>query len=321
MTFDQQLWNFDREAKFVERERELITGAAGAAPAKRSASRLDLARFYLSRDMFAEAKGVLDVAIQDDRPDENPTALVLRSFANIMLDRVEAALKDLANPLVGNQHDAQLWRALAYVRQGKWAEAREHFRDLDSGSLGSLPVELQRIALKDRLRAAVEVGDFAGAAATLNDLETIGVPPELEPQIAVLTGRVAEGLGRGGEALAAYRFAAASPDRPAAAQGRLRELVLRRELGEANKRAGHQRPRNPHRGLARRRNRDRSAATPGQALHRRPALPRRVPGHAHRAGGASRLRADPPHPRRRGGDLRSAVPGRQGRRRCRRSMR
>ena len=166
MTFDRQLWDFDRDAKFTERQRELITGAAGAPPAKRSASRLDLARFYLSRDMFAEAKAVLDVAIQDDRPNaENPTALVLRSFANIMLDRVEPALKDLANPLVGNQHDAQLWRALAYVRQGKWAEAREHFRDVD-GAMGTLPVELQRIALKDRLRAAVEVGDFAGAAAT-----------------------------------------------------------------------------------------------------------------------------------------------------------
>ncbi len=119
------------------------------------------------------------------------------------------------------------------VRQGKWTEARENFRDLDSG-VRSLPVDLQRIALKDRLRAAVEVGDFAGAAATLNDLETIGLSPDLEPQVSVLTGRVAEGLGRGGEALAAYRFAAASSDRPAAAQGRLRELVLRRDTGEAN---------------------------------------------------------------------------------------
>jgi hypothetical protein len=159
---------------------------------------------------------------------------VLRSFTNIMLDRVEPALKDLANPLVGNQHDAQLWRALALVKQGKWAEAREHFRDTD-GTMGTLPVELQRIALKERLRAAVEVGDFAGAATILNDLETVGVSSELEPQVAVLTGRVAEGLGRGAEALAAYRYAAASTDRPAASQGRLREIVLRQELGEASK--------------------------------------------------------------------------------------
>jgi tetratricopeptide (TPR) repeat protein len=235
VTFDQQLWNFDREAKFADRQVELTTGAADAPPAKRSASRLDLARFYLSRDMFVEAKAVLDVAIRDDRPStENPTALVLRSFANIMLDRAEAALKDLANPLVGNQHDAQLWRALAYVRQGKWTDAREHFREV-GGALRTLPVELQRVALRDRLRAAIEVGDLAGASATLNDLETVGVPPDLTADVAVLAGRVAERLGRSGEAIAAYRSAAASADRPAAARGRLREIVLRHALGEANK--------------------------------------------------------------------------------------
>jgi tetratricopeptide (TPR) repeat protein len=235
VTFDQQLWDFDRDAKFAERQLELITGAAGAPPAKRSASRLDLARFYLSRGMFVEAKAVLDVTIQDDRPSaENPTALVLRSFANIMLDRIEPALKDLANPLVGNQHDAQLWRALAHARQGKWAEAREHFRDAEA-KLSTLPVEVQRVALMERLRAAIEVGDLATGTATSNDLETIGVPQDLEPQVSVLNGRLAERLGRGAEALAAYRLAAASPNRPAAAQGRLREIMLRHELGETSK--------------------------------------------------------------------------------------
>jgi tetratricopeptide (TPR) repeat protein len=235
VTFDQQLWDFDREANFAERQLELITGAAGAPPARRSASRLDLARFYLSRSMFVEAKAVLDVTIQDDRPSaENPTALVLRSFANIMLDRVEPALKDLANPLVGNQHDAQLWRALAHARQGKWAEAREHFRDAEA-KLSTLPVEVQRVALMERLRAAIEVGDLATGTAMSNDLETIGVPHDLEPQVSVLNGRLAERLGRGAEALAAYRLAAASPNRPAAAQGRLREIMLRHELGETSK--------------------------------------------------------------------------------------
>jgi hypothetical protein len=35
-----------------------------------------------------------------------------------MLNRVDAALKDLGNAVVGNQNDAQLWRALAHARQG-----------------------------------------------------------------------------------------------------------------------------------------------------------------------------------------------------------
>src|SRR5262249_6650426 len=48
--------------------------------------------------------------------------------------------------------------------------------------------------------------------------------------VAVLSGRLAEGLGRVSDALAAYRSAADSRDRPAAAQGRLRDIMLRYSL-------------------------------------------------------------------------------------------
>jgi len=50
--------------------------------------------------------------------------------------------------------------------------------------------------------------------------------------IAVLMGRLAEGMGRTEDALAAYRTAADSWDRPAAAQGLLRETTLRYQLGD-----------------------------------------------------------------------------------------
>ena len=60
----------------------------------------------------------------------------------------------------------------------------------------------------------------------------IGVPRELEPTMAVLTGRLAEGLGRIEDALRAYRAAADSWDRPAAAQGRLREILLQYGRGK-----------------------------------------------------------------------------------------
>ena len=48
----------------------------------------------------------------------------------------------------------------------------------------------------------------------------------------MLIGRLAEGIGRTEDALAAYRAAADSWDRPAAAQGRLRDTVLRHKLGD-----------------------------------------------------------------------------------------
>ena len=58
LLFDTQLWGFDRQAKFNDRQSELIRLAAGAPASKRYQARLNLARFYLARDMSAEAKAV-----------------------------------------------------------------------------------------------------------------------------------------------------------------------------------------------------------------------------------------------------------------------
>jgi tetratricopeptide (TPR) repeat protein len=232
LMFDSQLWGFDRQATYSERQASLIAAAAAAPPSKRLALRLELARFYIARDMYAEAKSVLDVALADNRPTaEVASASVLRAVAELMMNRPEDALKDLAGPAVGDQHDAPLWRAIAYSRQGNWAQANGGFRRAEA-AIATLPIELQRIALKDEMRAAIEVSDFAGAGNQLNDFETIGVPRDMRPALSVLIGRLSEGLGHTDDALAAYRAAADSWDRPAAAQGRLRETLLRHAIGD-----------------------------------------------------------------------------------------
>ena len=230
--FDAQVWGLDRQETFGERQSQLISAAAAAPAAKRLQQRLDLARFYVAREMYPEAKGVLDVILAEDHAaSEDVTGSVLRAISGVMMNRPDAALKDLANPAIGDQHDAPLWRAMAYAEQGKWAMARDSFRRVEA-SIATLPVELQRVALRSEMRAAIEVGDFGGAAEELNDLETVGVPYELQPAVSVLVGRLNEGMGRKEEALNAYRTAADSWDRPAAAQGRLREATLRYALGD-----------------------------------------------------------------------------------------
>ena len=311
----------DRKADFNKRQFDLIRAAAEApftsAPRRGSISRASICR---GRCM-PEAKAVLDTAIADERPTaEDPAPLVLRAVANIMLGRADAAQKDLANPVVGNQNDAPLWRALAFARAGKWAEARDAFRNVE-GALGALPLELQRMALKDALRASVEVGDFTGAASRLNDFQVVGLSTDIEPAVSVLTGRLAERSGRIQDALAAYRIAAASSDRPAAAQGRLREIALRYSLGEIKQGRTHRRAGEPHHRLARRRDRGRGLADAGAALHRGGPLPRRLPRHAHGADGVSELAADPraSRPRRPRPSTPCSSPARATR--CRRSTR
>ena len=115
---------------------------------------------------------------------------------------------------------------MALARQGRWAEAQKIFKTV-SAAVGSLPIELQRMAMKEAFRSAIEVRDFNSATKVANDIETVGVTPELEPTINVLIGRLYEGLGRNEDALSSYRAAAKSSNRRAAAQGRF-ELNLRR---------------------------------------------------------------------------------------------
>ncbi|HUZ33811.1 MAG TPA: tetratricopeptide repeat protein [Xanthobacteraceae bacterium] len=230
--FDAQLWGFDRHATFNERQSKLIADAAAAPARKRLLPRLDLARFYLARDMYSEAKGVLDVALTEQHPAaEDLSANVLRAVAEVMMDRPTDALKDLSGPEIGDQHDAPLWRALAFAGQGKWGQARDNFKRVEA-AVATLPIELQRIVLKYEMHAAIEVKDFAGAADNLNDLETIGIPHEMQPAMSVLIGRLAEGMNRTEDALSEYQNAADSWDRPAAAQGKLRETALRYALGD-----------------------------------------------------------------------------------------
>jgi tetratricopeptide (TPR) repeat protein len=231
MTFDTQLWGYDREAKFVDRQASLIGLAADAPESRRKVARLNLARFYLARDMAAEAKAVIDVALSNQRGGEDITGSVLKAVANVMLDRPDDAIKDLANPTIGNQQDAPIWRAIAYARQGKWPEARDIFKNVEA-AMGALPLELQRLAMREALRSAIEVRDFSGATRIVSEFETLGVPNELHPELDVLSGRLYEGLGRSEDALASYRSAIASRDRRAGAQARLREIVLLYAAGD-----------------------------------------------------------------------------------------
>jgi hypothetical protein len=65
---DLDEWRRNQEGSFVAREDALIEAAATAAPDQRTPARIDLARFYLSRGLFAEAKGILDLALADAKP-------------------------------------------------------------------------------------------------------------------------------------------------------------------------------------------------------------------------------------------------------------
>ena len=207
--------------EFLPRLDALIKAAAAAEPEQKAQARLDLANFYMSRGMYQEAEGVTNLIFSETKQgNEDAAVLMVHAVASILIGHPERALKDLANPAIGNGYDSQLWKALAFARQEKWADAREKFKNAEF-SIAALPLELQRIVTADAMRASLEVKDYAGASRRRSELDVIGIPDEMKPEIAVLRGRLAEALGHDKDALDAYRFAAQSADRQAAAEGRL----------------------------------------------------------------------------------------------------
>lgn len=232
--FSPEGWRKGQSENFWTRQSDLVTAISAVEPAQRSLPRLDLAQFYMSRAMYHEAKSVTEVMLSDPLNKEESSALILHAIASILVGRPAQGLKDLANPAIGNSHDSQLWKALAYARQGKWADAREKFKNVEF-AIASLPLDIQRIVTMEAMRAALEVKDYAGASKRRSELEVVGVSPEAAPGFTVLRGRLAEALGHDKDALDDYKFAVASNDRQAAAEAKQLEVALRQKRDEIGK--------------------------------------------------------------------------------------
>ncbi|WP_458760309.1 tetratricopeptide repeat protein [Afipia sp. TerB] len=229
--FDVNEWQDNRKANFNQRLDELIRAAAGTKGDDQVLAHLTLARFYLARGFYPEARGVLDLAKALSDGSEGEAALIARSVADTLSGRPAEGLKALSTPEAGNSPESQLWRALANARLGKWADAREKFKNVEPVIIG-LPVDLQRIVLMDSMRALLEVKDYSGATARSNELEMIGVAPEQKAELTLLRGRLADALGQDKDALAYFHDAAESDDRPVAVKAKLYEIALRQKRNE-----------------------------------------------------------------------------------------
>ncbi len=232
--FDVNEWRDNQQAPFLTRQNEIITTASLGTDDDRFKAHLAGARFYMARGLYPEAKGLLDVMLAKPRTDDAAAPLyILHAVASTLARQPELAMKDLDNPLIAGNVDSQIWKAFALARLGKWADAREKFKNVEYAVI-SLPVDLQRLLLIEALRAALEVRDYSGATARSNELETVGALPEQQPLLLLLRGRLAEALGRDQDALASYHDAATSQDRQIAAQAKLAEITLRQKRGEAD---------------------------------------------------------------------------------------
>ncbi|MBN9585582.1 MAG: hypothetical protein BGN84_17660 [Afipia sp. 62-7] len=230
--FDVPEWRSFQTAEFIPTRNRLLTAASLATGVARLPAHVNLARFYVARGLYHEAKGILDLAFAEIKPnEEDASALTLHAVASTLAGYPEIGAADINNPAVTANIDSQLWKALVLARQEKWVDAREKFKNADF-AITALPLDLQRIVIADAFRAALEVRDYPGAASRSNDLEMVGVAPEQAGSIALLRGRLAEALGRDQDALDAFKTATESADRPSSVEAQLRSIALRQKRGE-----------------------------------------------------------------------------------------
>ena len=116
--FDVADWDKNKQGNFNAAQDARIEAVAALEADQRLPARMDLARLYMARGFYPEAKAVLDLALADAKPGtEDPAALIVHSVASTLMGRPGLALKDLANPVIGNNYDfaamegAGLWPA------------------------------------------------------------------------------------------------------------------------------------------------------------------------------------------------------------------
>ena len=214
----------------LDRQRELLREAAAAAPSRRNAARIELAKSYLANELYPEASGVLTRAAQDD-----PTLLgerrflILQGIANMRMGRLAEAQKNLSAPALAEDPEGLLWRAALDALRRKWAAALTGYRR-SSPLLENYPEELQGALRLQAARAAIEMRDFVFADRELTAAAAI-VEGDQRGEMLLLRARLDEALGRPEAAIDLYGRLATTAHRPTAAQAVLGWVELALQQG------------------------------------------------------------------------------------------
>lgn len=228
---DPSIWQEERKADFTDREMELSRALSEAPVVSRAEKRVELARFYLARDLAASAVGVLEAGSEEEaKYGSDSSYALLHGLAELSLGRSTLALRDFSNPVLAKLPQAALLRASALSGLTRWSEARDQF-NAGKNAVALFPVEVQRKVLMDAMRAMISASDFGAASDIRSELELIGIPASLKPAAMILSARLSLGLGRGDQAASDYAELAAGPEGPAMAEARLRLVEMRMNSG------------------------------------------------------------------------------------------
>ncbi|WP_376986787.1 hypothetical protein [Bosea sp. R86505] len=230
---DPEQWNKLVVGTVREQERELMREIAGASRARKSETRLTLARFYAANGLLPEAKGPLLAGMADDPAlRTNREALFLKGLIAARMHRHKDALAAFDAPAIKDDPETGLWRALVDQRRGLHAPALAGFRRGDA-ILNDYPVDLQAELRLAKARSALALQDMAVAEREIGLLGALPHDAVDQEELALLRAMLDDAAGRPDNALAGYKPLFEARSRPVAAEAQLRAV----KLVQAEKRA------------------------------------------------------------------------------------
>lgn len=156
--------------RHLEKRQALSAAAARAPESRRTAARLDLARFYFAEGFAPEAYGVLK-AIERDDPGvfAQPGPRLLEGAAAFLAGRPEEAADALASPSLDGESEAAVWRAAVAASKGDWAAAALGFAQ-SKPILSGYPKKIRHALSLAGARAAAAAGQADAARSLLEPL-------------------------------------------------------------------------------------------------------------------------------------------------------
>jgi len=225
-------WTDDAKGSTREGARHWLRVAADAPQRGRTVPRLRLSAFYLANSLVEEALGVLQtIAREDAAVASSREVAFLTGLAAAQRGELDQAMKAFAHPGVALEPEGILWRGFVEARQGKFGPALASFRQ-SLQMLEQMPEVLQALLRPAVIEAAIAGGDTYLAGQQLGAIERMDGQYRDLSEVSLLAGRIAEASGSSEQALAAYRVAAASPNRRVEAEARLGMALMHLARGD-----------------------------------------------------------------------------------------
>lgn len=188
--FDFEAWRGLPGETFVKAEQRLHLAIAQAEESRLDDVRMNLARFYLAREMMPEALGVLGILLETS-PDiiKNMNFRAIRGVAAFDTGDDAQVAEDFHDKGLDGDAEIALWRAALAAKQGDWTKAARGFDGADS-FLATYPEGLRLRLGFLAAEAAYQVGNLALAENRLRALQLLNANADENGRVKYFEGRI-----------------------------------------------------------------------------------------------------------------------------------